>query len=399
MDLGMTTKHGMLIITDTYIGIPGGSERHLYNFCKGVSDQFEIDAYQLIPDQSPMLPDGIFEGKQHIRLNHRPITKLHSLKSIKLLLELIRLIYTKNIKLVVSYHEKADLYNFILKRIFGKKIISISSKRDMGFKLAGRLKNIMLHVTPKFDLITCPSISIKTMLIDEFKVIPDKIHVVNNGVEMQLYSEIVANEKALLKETLGLPTEHNLITVIGCLKEVKGHQYLIEAFSKFLPQAHNKWTLVMIGEGELEENLRTQAKTLAIEKNVIFTGYQTNIHDWLKVTDIVVSASLSEGLSNALIEACAAARPIIATDVGGNPEIVDDFINGILVSSKNADQLCKALLTLDGDPAMASAMGVQSKRKAEQHYSNSSMVNNLETVYWQALKPFLLQRNPHEITP
>lgn len=383
----MNDKKRILIITDTYIGIPGGSERHLFNFCKGVSDQFEIHAYQLIPTLNPMLEDGPFFGRENITLYSKPITGLFSLSSIKIIFELAYLIQSRKIQMVISYHEKSDILNFVLKCIFRHRIASITSKRDMGFKLTGRLRWLMKKLLPSFDGITCPSGSIKELLISEFSAREDKVCIINNGVELEHYLDQGPENRELLIKRLSLPSNCHFITVVGCLKEVKGHRYLIDGFADFLSQqgADKKWMLLVLGEGELELELLNQAKSLYIDGNIMFTGYQHNVHDWLKVSDVVVSSSLSEGLSNALIEACAAGCAIIATNVGGNPEVVTNGENGLLIEARSASSISVALSRLVQNEALIKKMGENSRLKAKTSFSNTTMVEKLEQYYSSTL--------------
>ncbi|MCP5325873.1 MAG: glycosyltransferase family 4 protein [Oceanospirillaceae bacterium] len=379
----MQSKHRMIIITDTFVGMPGGSERHLYNFCRGASGLFQIDAFQLEPDGNPMLDDGQFPEQPNIRLHSRPIGKLYGLRGFLLFSELFFKIIFNRIDIVVSYHEKADVYNYLLKCIFRRRIVSISSRRDMGFKLTGRLKTIIQRITPSFDALTCPSESIRDLVINEYNADPQRVFVIKNGVELEKYSSITPHEITALKQQLQIPTHGQVLAIIGCLKPVKGHKFLLEGFRQFLNSSDADWTLIMLGEGELQAELQAQAEAAGIANRVIFPGYQYNVHQWLQVTDVVISASLSEGLSNALIEACAAGCPVIATRVGGNPEIVIDGYNGLLVSPENPQDICAALLTLNQDTIIR--MGQKAREMANHEYSNTAMVNNLESFYRKQL--------------
>lgn len=375
----MHKKQRMLIITDTYVGMPGGSERHLYNFFRGASGQFRIDAFQMLPERNPMLGDGQFPDKSGIHLHSRPLNKLYGPKGVLLLTELILRVIFQRVDIVVSYHEKADILNYLLKCLFRSRLICISSKRDMGFKLSGRLKKMMQRITPKFDALTCPSESIRDLLISEYNATAQQVFVIKNGVELEKYLSSGIEETIALKEKLQLPQQGKILTIVGCLKPVKGHTFLLEGFRQFLASTDEKWTLVMVGEGELQPELQAQAEKGGISASVIFTGYQNNVHEWLKASDVVISASLSEGLSNALIEACAAGCPVIATRVGGNPEIVTHGYNGLLIAPESPQEICAALLTLNEQTI--NTMGNNARERATMDFSNASMVQQLESFY------------------
>ncbi len=377
----MSEKCKIVILTDTYVGTPGGSERHLHNFLTSISTDFEVDAIQMNPSGNPMLADGALSTKEHVRLHSRPLSNVRSLAALKLIFELWLLIRKKNVDIVVSYHEKSDIINFILKYLPGIKIKAVSSKRDMGFKLTANLKKVMQFVTPRLENITAPSKSIADQMVNDFLTVRNKTHVINNGVDLTTYVVADQESKLLFKEQLGLPRESKIVLIVGSLVAVKGHKYLIEAFSQFMVDSHDNWKLVILGRGALGDELKCLARKLNVIEHVIFAGFHNNVQDWLGASDLVVSSSLSEGLSNALVEATASGLPVIATDVGGNPEVVEHMYNGLIVKPQDASALANAILEVTTDSRLYGAMCHNSRKKAEQCFSNTVMVSRLEDFY------------------
>jgi glycosyltransferase involved in cell wall biosynthesis/peptidoglycan/xylan/chitin deacetylase (PgdA/CDA1 family) len=389
----MEAQCKLLIITDTYVGQPGGSERHLFNFFKSVSPTFQIDAVQLIPTGNPMLKDGVFQGNQNISLHSRPIEGVRSIAMLKLIYELWCLIRKNNIQVVASYHEKSDIINFILKCLPGISIKTVSSKRDMGFKLHGQLKTIMQFITPKLKNITCPSQSIADQMVSEFSTIKRHTHVIKNGVNLDRYLVSTEEQKKELKQALGINEKTKVMISIGWLKPIKGHKYLLDAFSQFTSMCTEDWTLILLGEGELELALKQQAESLGIAGKVIFVGVQKNVSEWLGASDLAVSATLSEGLSNALIEAAAVGLPIVATNVGGNPEVVEHGETGLLVAAKDSQALASAILAITSNSALNTLMGTQARKKAEVDFSIINMSMQLELFYLSLLSKECQQVN------
>lgn len=381
----MKDLKNVLIITDTYVGRPGGSERHLHNFLTSVSDDFHVDVIQMIPSGNPMLADGPLVERPNVTLYSRPLINVKSKSMINLIIELWLLIRSNNIKLVVSYHEKSDIVNFILKILPGISFETVSSKRDMGFKLEGTLKRLMHIITPKLKNITAPSQSIVNQMVEEYRVSESNAHVIPNGVHLATYNVTTDANRIVLKEGLGLDKDVKIMTSVGWLKPVKGHQYLLEAFSLFIKQNSQKWMLVLLGEGELEKELKEQAVRLCISDYVIFAGFQDNVQDWLGASDLMVSATLSEGLSNALIEATATGLPIVATNVGGNPEVVEHGFNGLLVDKENSLALSTAMDKIVSNNEDYIEMCKNSRIKAERDFSNDTMVSRLEHLYEQLI--------------
>ncbi len=383
----MSNIKRLLIITDTYVGVPGGSERHLHNFLTSISDDFKVDVIQLIPTRNPMLVDGPLAERSNVTLHSRPLIGVRSKKMLYLIIELWRLIKKNEINLVISYHEKSDIINYILKLLPGISFISVSSKRDMGFKLEGSLKQVMHFITPRLKNITAPSHSIAKQMIDEFAIPKHNTHVIPNGVDLATYKIATTENRKELRNILGLPKNSRVISSVGWLKPVKGHQYLLEAFSLFTKNNPGEWILVLLGEGELEDELKAQAKQLSIFENVYFVGFQDNVQDWLGASDLMVSATLSEGLSNALIEATATGLPIVATNVGGNPEVVEHEFNGILVEKEDSFALSTAIETIVNEDRKYVEMSKNARIKAEKDFSNDTMVSRLELLYKKLIGP------------
>ncbi len=383
----MSNIKRLLIITDTYVGVPGGSERHLHNFLTSISDDFKVDVIQLIPTRNPMLVDGPLTERSNVTLHSRPLIGVRSKKMLYLIIELWRLIKKNEINLVISYHEKSDIINYILKLLPGISFISVSSKRDMGFKLEGSLKQVMHFITPRLKNITAPSHSIAKQMIDEFGIPKHNTHVIPNGVDLATYKIATTENRKELRNILGLPKNSRVISSVGWLKPVKGHRYLLEAFSLFTKNNPGEWVLVLLGEGELEDELKAQAKKLLIFENVYFVGFQDNVQDWLGASDLMVSATLSEGLSNALIEATATGLPIVATNVGGNPEVVEHEFNGILVEKEDSFALSAAIETIVNNDSKYVEMSKNARIKAEKDFSNDTMVTRLELLYKKLIGP------------
>jgi glycosyltransferase involved in cell wall biosynthesis len=262
----------------------------------------------------------------------------------------------------------------------GLNLIHVSSKRDLGFKQNPKLKKLMDFINPRIGTITAPSKSILEQMSNKYGN-NIKTYLIPNGTDLSINKPVTNDTKQAARQKLSLPVNKNIIGIVGSLSQVKGHKYLLEAFSDFNKKSENEWYLVIIGSGTLELSLRTIVKKLKIENLVCFAGYQKEIYNWLVSLDIVVSSSTSEGLSNALIEAAACGLPIIATDVGGNPEIVKNDYNGMLIQAADPDAICDALITFDRDTTQLEKMGTNSRMIAEECFSIDSMVSKLESLY------------------
>lgn len=369
-----------MIITDTYVGVPGGSERHLLNFLSNISLDFDVTVIQMNPEGNPIYPDGLLLERENVRLVSIPLQKLNSLSSLKKVYEIYQIVREFKPMVIASYHEKSDLLNFALSKLPRCNHKTVSSKRDMGLKLTGRLGKLISQINPNFDAITAPSKSIIDQVIECFNGKLNKSYVVANGVDLEKYGKatdpIIIEER---KRHLGIPENKNVIISIGWLREGKGHEYLIRALSLF--DVDDQWIVVILGEGPDRARLEKIVSELNLENKVHLVGLQNNVSEWLSVSDLAVSASLSEGLSNALVEASASYLPIIATNVGGNPEVVEHNQNGLLIEPASTESIVNALNQITSCRNLISDMGALSRKTAETKFSIQAMVESLEALY------------------
>jgi glycosyltransferase involved in cell wall biosynthesis len=143
--------------------------------------------------------------------------------------------------------------------------------------------------------------------------------------------------------------------------------------------------LLLIGEGELRDELEAQARALGLSGAVIFAGIRTDVAEIVAALDIFVLPSLWEGTSNAVLEAMAAGLPIVATAVGGTPEVVVDGVTGLLVPPRDPSALAGALVTLLQDADLRHRMGRAGRERVKQYFSLERMVRRTEALYEELL--------------
>ncbi len=176
---------------------------------------------------------------------------------------------------------------------------------------------------------------------------PDRISVIPTGFDGSVFTP-VPKEKA--KALLGLPAGGRILLAVANLVPQKGHQFLLESFGA-LPKTCGDCTLVLVGGGVLEGKLRAMASALGVGNRVVFAGPRSHgeIPTWMSASDALVLPSLSEGSPTVIPEAMACGRPVVATRVGGVPDVVRDGEDGILVAPEDAPALAAAIeRVLDG---------------------------------------------------
>jgi glycosyltransferase involved in cell wall biosynthesis len=212
-------------------------------------------------------------------------------------------------------------------------------------------------------------------------VMPDtKAIVIANGIRLDAFRARDASIHAALAWELGYPAETRLVGTVGRLNWAKNHAGLLDAFAR-VNAAEPQTALVIIGGGSLETELRQQARTLGIEARVVFLGDRDDVPRLLAGLDLFVLSSITEGYSVALLEAAASALPIVATDVGGNAEIVPDGVRGLLVPAANTEQLATAVTRLLRDRLLAERLGDAARTWVLAQGSFQTMAERYEAIY------------------
>ena len=207
-----------------------------------------------------------------------------------------------------------------------------------------------------------------------------KVAVIMNGTEL---ADGNGNKCAPAEETrvrLGLKESDRVLICVANLRPVKGHVYLLRAMES-LARRHGNVRLLMLGEGELREELTARVREYGLENHVSFLGYRDDVRDLLCLADIFVCPSLSEATSLAILEAMAAGKPVVATNVGGNSALVDDGVTGFLVPPGNADALGERISLLLSDRELADRLGREARAKAEKRFTVDTMIKAYDDLY------------------
>ncbi len=215
-------------------------------------------------------------------------------------------------------------------------------------------------------------------LVADEGIAEQKTITIHNGIDAERFgAEYDANA---LRSELGLEKRQLVIGIVARLDPIKNHKALIKAMKKVadrLPEA----VLLVVGDGPLRRELESLSTALGLEARVRFLGARSDVPELMNLLDLFVLCSHSEGLSLTLIEASAAARPIVATDVGGNSEVVENKVNGLLVPADDPEALATAILALLQDKERLSVMGKAGRQKFEREFTLEGMVQAYEKLY------------------
>ena len=263
------------------------------------------------------------------------------------------------------------------------RAVTIASVRDMGvFSDRHKLRMLTQATACRLaDCIIANSNAVREWLIKQ-GLGRYNIQVVPNGIRMPAPRR--NDEPATIRAEFNIDRNSPLIAVVGRLVRTKGLEYFLEAASHLAPRFPSARFLV-VGEANVEpayrQELEQRAKSLNLDGRIIFTGQRSDVQQIMREVDISVLPSLTESFSNSLLESMANGVPVIATKVGGNPEVVTDGENGILVPAADSASLTCSIAQLLESPELAQRLSAAAREKVAREYSIECLLRRTEDLY------------------
>jgi len=219
---------------------------------------------------------------------------------------------------------------------------------------------------------------------------PSKVRVIYNGVN---FSRLTPNRESVeqVRQGLGLPPSGKVVGMMARLFPVKNHVMFLHAaalINKTIPETR----FVLLGDGPLRGHLEALREELGLGSKVIFFGAQGDVGTYISVFDVAVLTSDTEGCSNSLLEAMALGKPVVATNVGGNREIIHHGETGLLVPRGDAQAFAEAVLRLIKNPDMAQTIGQKAREMVVARFDPMTMVRQYESLYEKTLREKARQR-------
>ncbi len=215
----------------------------------------------------------------------------------------------------------------------------------------------------------------------------EKVMVIHNSIDCDYYFQPEKREfcRASWREAYGLSVDHIVIGCVGRVEKVKSIDLLLHTFQRVSGE-YPQLRLMIIGKGSQEEKLRGLSRTLGIDQRVVWTGFRNDIPEQLAGIDIFIQASKNEGLSLSLLQAMAAQKAIIATDVGGTRELIRNGETGILIQPGSSDAFESALLDLITHPHVGQRTAVKAREFVNMNFDVYSMVRAYRDLYLDAFE-------------
>ncbi len=222
------------------------------------------------------------------------------------------------------------------------------------------------------------SLDLEEHLVREYGIPRAAVETIPNGIDVGRFAD--AADPAGLRRELRIPGGVPVVGTIGRLTKQKGTEYLIRAFDELSNRSPDA-ILVIVGDGELRPDLEALAAGLASSGSIVFTGIREDVPELLRLFDIFVLPSLWEGQPVTIMEAMAAGLPIVATDVGGNAEILHGGEYGLLVPPADPGELAAAMIELLGDVGRARRLGEHARIRAASELGATTMTRRYEAVF------------------
>jgi glycosyltransferase involved in cell wall biosynthesis len=217
-------------------------------------------------------------------------------------------------------------------------------------------------------------------IVEQDGIDAGKIAVIPNFVDDEGFEPPAPNSLAGLRSKIGVEPGQKVLGIVARLTGIKDHKTLIEAFSK-VAGSHPDWVLAIVGDGDERDALEAQVAQLGLAERVRFAGslpHQPSAHH---AFDLSVLCSVSEGFPNSVVEAMAARKAVIGTDVGGVPDAIANEVTGLLVAPQSVSALVGAMDRLMRDDGARSAMGDAGFLAAKEHFSKERVLHELESLY------------------
>jgi glycosyltransferase involved in cell wall biosynthesis len=290
------------------------------------------------------------------------------------LLRILRWMRVEKFDVVVTMLFYSDVIGRLLARMVGNARI-ISSIRARNIHYTSWQRWCSDTTLRRVDVVVVNSRQVHDFLITESGIPPDKIHVIHNGVN-PTDKDHQSNRERILFE-LGLSPGIKLIGSVGRLTAQKGFDLLVDSLG-FINRSDTH--LLIVGEGPQRAKLQAQAEMLGLERNVHLLGFRKEISEIMSWFDLYVQPSRFEGMPNALLEAMAASRPIVATAVDGICELIIDGVHGWLVPPEDSVSLANAISVALSDPQEASKRAKSAQNRVIEEFSLDKMLNSWEKM-------------------
>jgi glycosyltransferase involved in cell wall biosynthesis len=364
----------------------GGSEKVNLTFLKNVDrERFDVHPVLLV---RPWEKDNLFVNQIEeaeysvcrIPVALKPRSEGRDyFRVARCILHLYRILSGKSFDLVHTHGYFADIIGTPACRLLRIPHVSTCHgfiSNDRNLRIYNRLDRFSLRFSERIITV---SAEIKNDLvrngIEEARVV-----VIRNAVQNSYGEKEITDHRTEKRQLLSIGPDDFVIGYVGRLSEEKGVHDLVEAAS-ILKEKFEAFKMIIIGDGQKREELEGLSRRKGLEKEIIFTGFQSDVEKWLPALDVFVLPSLTEGTPMALLEAMAVGVPAIATSVGGVPKVIEDGVNGFLINPADSEALADKIMTLIHNSSLSKKIVENAIDIIEKEYNVHEWCRKIETQY------------------
>jgi L-malate glycosyltransferase len=352
----------------------GGSERQLTELALG------LDRSLFQPHVGAFRIQGIRANELNaagVPILDLPVRSFKSAGSLTGGLALARYVQDNNIRLVHTFDMPLTAYAVPVTRLLTSAVALASQRCHLA--LAGpRLRKLVVFAERRAHGIVVNCQYVKRHLMDDEGFSSEKIHLCYNGVDLLRF------RRAAVQKPVSLPADALVIGVMCVLRPEKGLTTLLDAFAQ-VRQGGANLRLLIIGSGPMLPELQDRARSLGISAACVFEPSTSHVEEWLRMIDIFVLPSLSEALSNSLMEAMACGCCPVVSRVGGNPELVKDGSHGFLFQPGKSDELAAKLQELIANPDLRQRLANAAHDSVHANFSRAASARRMAEIYGQLL--------------
>jgi len=298
----------------------------------------------------------------------------------RILLEILKVLRANHFDIVHTHLHRGGTYGRLVARLCGVPIIVMTehsslpvSARPLRYNLENRI----------LEMITDKIIFISEWSANQYHISSKRSVIIKNCIDPSRFVKKLDRDE--LRQVHGFGPEEMLVGTVANLIHQKGHSCLIEAIPEIIKK-FERAKFIFVGWGYLEGSLKKRVKGLEIEKHVLFLGSRDDVPDLIKMFDLFVLPSNFEAFGIVLLEAMINSLAVVATNVGGVPELVEDGNTGFLIPTGDAGALAKAVIKLLLEPELRESFGNAGKERVLKHFTIQRYVSELKKLYEDVLK-------------
>lgn len=365
--------------------VVGGSSTNVALTLKGLpKEKFRAELACGSREAQDAFIDSLREGGITFHFIPHLINRINPVYDCLAFFEMVRLIKNGHYTIIHTHNSKAGILGRLAAKLCGIEIV-IHTIHSCEFNYFGTgpltkkffilLEKWAAHWTDHFIAI---SPHIKSEFIRHRIASENKINVILSGIEIEKFH--ISVDRIEKRKELGIGADRFVVGVVARMEEGKGYEDLLQAAAQIL-RKRKDIVFLFIGDGPLKRKLEQRAKNDNIQGNVMFAGLRGDVSQLLKIMDVFCLPSVYEGMGRVVLEAQAAGRAVVAMEVGGIPDIVQENKTAILLMPKDVSALAGVILRLAEDRALREQMGQAAQKFVDERFSSATMVSEIRNLY------------------